>query len=277
MKRKPITDDTYYTRLIRYVHYNPVHHGFVLHPNDWPHSSYHALSSDKATRLYQEEVWEWFGDRQCFLESHQEIPLIPLDFEPLITSCMSMYTEPSFRGTKFRIGGMLVGYYRICPRKAWLSMRGLSMEQESEAVALGRLVDAHTYDRANKHLELEAEAPDGTPLIGKIDRANLKAGVLHETKKGRSCEDAHRWQVRFYLWLLHRNGVARPDGSPFLGQLDYPLLRKSESVSLESEHIAELAATVQAIRQVAAQDVPPPRLTKRTFCTKCAFEELCYG
>ena len=171
---------------------------------------------------------------------------------------------------------MLVGYYRICPRKALLSIRGLWMEQESDAVALGRLVDAHTYDRADKHLELEAEAPDGTPLIGKIDRANLRSGVLYETKKGRSCEDAHRWQVRFYLWLLHRNGVTR-DGSPFTGQLDYPLLRRSEPVTLEPEHIAELAATVAAIRTVATQETPPPRLTKRTFCAKCAFEELCYG
>lgn len=179
--------------------------------------------------------------------------------------------------TKLRIGGMLVGYYRICPRKAWLSMRGLGMEQESEAVALGRLVDEHTYDRADKHLPLEAEASDGTPLVGKIDRANLKAGVLHETKKGRSCEDAHYWQVRFYLWLLHRNGVTRPDGSPFRGQLDYPLLRKSEPVNLEPEHIAALAETVRAIREIAAQDVPPPRLTKRSFCAKCAFEELCHG
>ena len=96
-----------------------------------------------------------------------------------------------------RIGGMLVGYYRLCPRKAWWSLRGIWMEQESDTVALGRLLDEAAYARADKHLQVEAEAPDGTPLIGKIDRAKLREGVLHETKKGRSCEDAHRWQVRF--------------------------------------------------------------------------------
>lgn len=182
-------------------------------------------------------------------------------------------TTPS----NLRVGGMLVGYYQLCPRKAWLSMRGIWMEQESDTVALGRLLDDHSYDRSEKHLTIDAEAPDGTALVGKIDRANLREGVLHETKKSRSCEDAHLWQVRFYLWLLYRNGVARADGTPFRGQLDYPLLRRTETVTLESEHETELAQTVTAIRELATQDIPPARLTKRSFCAKCAYEELCYG
>jgi len=172
---------------------------------------------------------------------------------------------------------MLVGYYRLCPRKAWLSMRGIWMEQESDTVALGRLLDEDSYDRSDKHIELEAEAPDGTALVGKIDRANLREGVLHETKKSRSCEDAHLWQVRFYLWLLYRNNVARSDGTPFQGQLDYPLLRRTETVTLEPGHEIELTQTVTAIRELATQDIPPVRLAKRTFCAKCAYEELCYG
>jgi CRISPR-associated exonuclease Cas4 len=176
-----------------------------------------------------------------------------------------------------RIGGMLIGYYRLCPRKAWWSLRGIAMEQESDTVALGRLLDESAYGRSDKHLEIEAEAPDGTALIGKIDRANLKHGVLHETKKGRSCEDAHRWQLRFYLWLLYRNGVTRTDGSPFSGQLDYPLLRRTETVLLEAEHYSELEQNVSAIKNLAVQEIPPPVLKQRLFCCKCAFEELCYG
>jgi hypothetical protein len=31
-----------------------------------------------------------------------------------------------------RVGGMLIGYYALCPRKAWLSLTKLWMEQESE-------------------------------------------------------------------------------------------------------------------------------------------------
>lgn len=151
------------------------------------------------------------------------------------------------------------------------------MEQESDTVALGRLLDEHSYDRADKHITIDAEAPDGTSLVGKIDRANLRHGVLHETKKGRSCEEAHYWQLRFYLWLLLRNGVTRPDGSAFSGQLDYPLLRKTEVVTLTDEHVQQLIAYVAALRELASQETPPPRLTKRSFCSSCAFDDLCYG
>lgn len=181
-----------------------------------------------------------------------------------------------------RIGGMLVGYYVVCPRKAWLSVRGIWMEQESEAVDLGRLLDQSSYDRSEKHLTIDAEVPDPATgsairLVGKIDRANLRSGVLHETKKGRSCEEAHLWQVRFYLWLLLRNGVTRADASPFRGQLDYPLLRRTEAVTLEPDHVTYLTNTVMAVRELAGQETPPARLTKRSFCAKCAYEELCYG
>ncbi len=176
-----------------------------------------------------------------------------------------------------RIGGMLVGYFLICPRKAWLSMRGLWMEQESEAVALGRLVDETSYTRRRKEITLTATAPDGTPLVGKVDWARLDRGVLHETKKSRAVEDAHRWQLRFYLWLLKLDGATRPDGRPFRGQINYPRLRRTEPVELMPAHEARLAEIVAALRRLAARRTPPPRLDRRAFCRKCAFEELCYG
>lgn len=176
-----------------------------------------------------------------------------------------------------RIGGMLIGYYLICPRKAWLSLRGLWMEQESDTVALGRQLDENSYEREIKHLELEAEAPCGTRLIGKIDWANLKSGVLHETKKGRSCEEAHRWQLRFYLWLLKRNKVFRKDGTPFSGQLNYPALRRTETVTLSLPEEEKLAEMVAQIRQLAMSMEPPERLSRRSFCKTCSFEDLCYG
>ena len=176
-----------------------------------------------------------------------------------------------------RIGGMLVGYHAVCPRKAWYSMRGLWMEQESEAVALGRLLDRTSYRRRKRPALITAEAPDGTPLVAKIDGADLRAGVLHETKKGRSEEAAHRLQLRFYLWVLTLGGVTRADGQPLTGQLDYPALRRTEPVTLDPEHEADLAATVAALARLAEQTTPPERHPRRAFCRRCAFEDLCYG
>ena len=172
---------------------------------------------------------------------------------------------------------MLIGYYLICPRKAWLSANGLWMEQESEAVALGKLLDESSYGRDKKQIMVEAETPQGVPLVGMIDRANLREGVLHETKKGRACEEAHVWQVRFYLWLLTLNGVRRADKKAFTGQIDYPALRRTEDVTLTAEHERQLAQWTTELQQVLLQPTPPPRISQRKFCRKCAFEELCYG
>lgn len=189
------------------------------------------------------------------------------------TACVM--TAPSH--SQLRIGGMLIGYYCICKRKAWLSMHGLWMEQESQTVALGRLIDQSSYTRKKKALLLHAEAPCGTPLVGKIDWAQLDQGVLHETKKGRSCEAAHVWQLRFYLWLLHLNDVTGPGNRPFRGELNYPALRRTEPVTLSAAHRNRLAEMVAALRDLAHQANPPPRIRQRAFCQRCAYEELCYG
>ena len=171
----------------------------------------------------------------------------------------------------------LLNYYLICSRKSWLHHHDIRMEQESETVALGKLLDENSYKRSDKEIMLHAETPDGIPLVGKIDRADLRKGVLHETKKGKSCEEAHIWQVRFYLWLLKSNGVTRAHGQSFTGQIDYPALRRTETVTLEAGHEQQLARWATELRDVLQQPTPPPRITQRNFCRKCAFEELCYG
>lgn len=172
---------------------------------------------------------------------------------------------------------MVVGYHAVCPRKAWYSMRGLWMEHESDAVRLGRLLDETSYSRRKRPALIEAEAPDGTPLVAKIDGVDLRAGVLHETKKGRSEEQAHKLQLRFYLWVLALAGVTRADGAPLTGQLDYPALRRTETVDLRPEHRADLERHVAALAALARDPAPPDRFPRRSFCRRCAFEALCYA
>lgn len=172
---------------------------------------------------------------------------------------------------------MLVGYHAVCPRKAWYSMRGLWMEHESDTVRLGRLLDETSYRRRQRPAMIEATAPDGTALVAKIDGVDLRAGALHETKKGRSCEDAHALQLRFYLWVLALAGVTRADGTPLTGQLDYPALRRTEAVNLGPEHRADLESHVAALARLARRPTPPERFPRRSFCRRCAFESLCYA
>ena len=120
---------------------------------------------------------------------------------------------------------------------------------------------------------MDAPGPEGQPLpgvrlVGKIDHANLAEGILHEVKKSRAAEDAHVWQLRFYLWLLRLAGVARADGTPFTGRLDYPALRRTKDVALSDDDARTLERTVEAIADTLRAPVPPerPPPERRAFC-----------
>lgn len=73
INRKQVEDDTYYRRLIYYFYQNPVMHGFVKHASGWPYSSYHIFLLKKETRLHRSEALQWFGNREAFVEFHQQI------------------------------------------------------------------------------------------------------------------------------------------------------------------------------------------------------------
>ena len=72
LKRKPVENPNYYTCLVTYIHQNPVLHGFVKDPGEWPFSSYHLFLSHKKTRLQREDVIDWFGGRKAFREFHKQ-------------------------------------------------------------------------------------------------------------------------------------------------------------------------------------------------------------
>ena len=72
-KRKPVTDNAYFTALITYIHQNPQKHGFVEDYRDWPYSSYSAICSYKPTHLARDEVLRWFDDRQGFISFHDDM------------------------------------------------------------------------------------------------------------------------------------------------------------------------------------------------------------
>jgi putative transposase len=80
-KRKTIEDERYFAQIIHYIHNNPVHHGFAKDQGDWPYSSYQTFLTNKKTRLKREEVLNWFGDLNGFLEYHNQPGKFPEDFD----------------------------------------------------------------------------------------------------------------------------------------------------------------------------------------------------
>ena len=77
-KSKTVHSNEYLTKVIHYIHHNPVHHGFTDSIEAWPYSSYHALISEKSTRLKRDFVQSWFGDTVAFQDFHKE-PLEKLE------------------------------------------------------------------------------------------------------------------------------------------------------------------------------------------------------
>jgi putative transposase len=69
-KRKLVDDEDYLKQLVIYIHCNPVHHGFVGHPEKYPWSSYHGFITDIPSKIRKGKVLDWFGGESGFIQAH---------------------------------------------------------------------------------------------------------------------------------------------------------------------------------------------------------------
>jgi putative transposase len=67
-KQKEVIDNAYFINLIRYIHANPIHHGFTKNMSDWKFSSYNSFFSEKPTLLNRMDVINFFGGYDLFLK-----------------------------------------------------------------------------------------------------------------------------------------------------------------------------------------------------------------
>ncbi len=70
--RKLVAEKDYLKNAIRYLHLNPVFHGFTTSPLEWQFSSYHDYLGDAPTIVPRAGVLEWFGGRDAFIQFHEE-------------------------------------------------------------------------------------------------------------------------------------------------------------------------------------------------------------
>jgi putative transposase len=73
-QRKKVETEEYLLKLIHYIHFNPVKHGFVTSIEDWVHSSYPVYLSNEPTFVEKEKVISLFGDNTNFLQVHRSNP-----------------------------------------------------------------------------------------------------------------------------------------------------------------------------------------------------------
>src|SRR5699024_6208558 len=128
--------------------------------------------------------------------------------------------------------GTHINYYRLCKRKLWLFANDIQMEQTSDLVADGKIIEEESYlQRSERYTQIELSYNlKEVSLSGKIDFFDTKNKIVHETKRSNKVEDAHIWQVKFYLWLLKLNDVEAEKGI-----IEYPKMRERETVFLEEK------------------------------------------
>jgi CRISPR-associated exonuclease Cas4 len=161
-----------------------------------------------------------------------------------------------------RLTGTQLNYLLVCPRKLWLFSHHIEMERENDAVALGQLLHEESFQRQKKEVLID-------DLI-RIDFFDDEA--VHDIKKGRSMEEAHRAQILYYLWYLKQKGV-----EGLKGVINYPKQRRSVEIELTFDAEAEVEEWIRQVQMVVAQATPPIVEAPMRICRKCSYNELCWG
>lgn len=157
-----------------------------------------------------------------------------------------------------------INLYHICKRELWLHANGIRMEHTSDTVYEGKMIGETTYSqRPAKYTEIEIGG-------SKIDFYDAKNKVVHEIKKSNKAEDAHQWQVKYYLWLLAQNGI---DG--VTGILEYPKLRQTTEIVLTSSDENYLLSAMNQIRSLIESESCPPVINSK-ICKSCSYYDFCY-
>ncbi|SEA59769.1 CRISPR-associated protein Cas4 [Psychroflexus halocasei] len=158
-----------------------------------------------------------------------------------------------------------INLLHVCHRELWLHYHGVRMEHTSQTVAEGKLIGETSYpERAKKYTEL---AMDGI----KIDFYDPKENVVHEVKKSNKVEEAHIAQVKYYLYILRKNGIEDPSAI-----IEYPKLRQRQVVEWEDGDTKKIEAWKQMVEDIVTREECPPLLHAR-ICRSCSYFDFCYS
>ena len=164
-----------------------------------------------------------------------------------------------------QITGTHFNYFMLCHRKLWFFANGIQMEQNSDLVYEGKLIHETSYpQRSERFSEVEI---DGIK-IDFYDRVNK---VIHEIKKSDKHEEAHEWQVKYYIYVLERNGIEGVSG-----MLEYPKLRETKEVILSNVDRIEIRDFEKEIERIVSSDVCPERKPV-SKCRNCSYLDFCFA
>ncbi len=162
------------------------------------------------------------------------------------------------------INATYINIYNVCKHELWLHANEIRFEHTSDIVYDGKLIHEDSYpQRSSKYEEIEI---DGI----KVDYYDTKNKVIHEIKRSNKIEQAHEWQLKYYMYVFEQHGV-----TDVKGVLEYPTLRKTQSVVLsdvDRDRIKEIIADIDKI--ISSEECPP--LQKKGICKSCSYYEFCF-
>jgi CRISPR-associated exonuclease Cas4 len=159
------------------------------------------------------------------------------------------------------ITGTYINYYFHCRRHLWLFAHSINMEQNSDAVTLGKFISETTYKREEHEIQID-------DIV--LDFYDDKTKIIHEVKKSDKMEELHLWQVKYYISVLEEKGIAG-----VTGEIDYPKLREKVKVELTDADRDKLQEIKMDIEKIIALSIPP-EVINEPFCKQCSYYDLCY-
>lgn len=161
------------------------------------------------------------------------------------------------------VTGTYFDLYHVCKRELWLHANNIRFEQTSDLVYDGKLIHEDSYpQRPERYEELEI---DGI----KIDFYDAKNKLVHEIKRSDKVEDAHEWQVKYYIYVLEQNGI-----SGVRGVLEYPTIRKTTPIVLTDEDRRNIENIKLDIESIVTSDQCPDRVAMK-ICKSCSYYDFC--
>ena len=165
---------------------------------------------------------------------------------------------------KMNLTATHINLYHVCKRELWLHANEIRFEHTSDLVYDGKMIQETSYpQRPERYEELEI---DGC----KIDFYDTKNKIVHEIKRSDKVEIAHEWQVKYYIYVLERNGIEGVSGI-----LEYPALRQTNKVELNETDKKYLQDIEQKITLLVNSDDCPPVINSK-ICKSCSYYEFCY-
>ena len=163
------------------------------------------------------------------------------------------------------VTGTLIAYYFYCKRRMWLHANEIRFEDNSEDVAMGKLIGETTYLQRNSNYE-QIEF-DGI----KIDYYDYKKKIIHETKKSPKFEETHIWQLKYYIYILKKNGIEGVKGI-----LEYPTERIVHHIELHAKDIGQIELISKEIISIIKEEICPP-IIRSPKCKGCSYYEFCFA